>query len=25
MVKVGGTSLPMADAPFTECPSGVGK
>lgn len=25
MVQVGGTSLPMADAPYTECPSGVGK
>jgi len=25
MVQVGGPSLPMADAPFTECPSGVGK
>lgn len=24
MVQVGGTSLPMADAPYTECPSGVG-
>ena len=25
MVQVGGPSLPMADAPYTECPSGVGK
>jgi len=25
MVQVGDPSLPMADAPFTECPSGVGK
>ena len=25
MVQVGGTTLPMADSPYTECPSGVGK
>jgi Fe-S cluster biogenesis protein NfuA len=25
MVQVGGTALPMADSPYTECPSGVGK
>jgi Fe-S cluster biogenesis protein NfuA len=25
LVQVGAPSLPMADAPFTECPSGVGK
>jgi len=25
MVQVGGPSLPMADSPYTECPSGVGK
>jgi Fe-S cluster biogenesis protein NfuA len=25
MVQVGGPSLPMADAPYTDCPSGVGK
>lgn len=25
MVQVGAPSLPMADAPYTECPSGVGK
>jgi Fe-S cluster biogenesis protein NfuA len=24
MVQVGGTTLPMADSPYTECPSGVG-
>src|ERR1700710_2875414 len=24
MVQVGGTALPMADSPYTECPSGVG-
>lgn len=24
MVQVGGPSLPMADSPYTECPSGVG-
>jgi Fe-S cluster biogenesis protein NfuA len=25
MVQVGGPTLPMADSPYTECPSGVGK
>ncbi len=25
MVQVGGPALPMADSPYTECPSGVGK
>lgn len=25
MVQVGGTTLPMADSPYTECPSGVRK
>lgn len=25
MVQVGAPSLPMADAPYTECPSGIGK
>ncbi len=25
VVQVGGASLPMADSPYTECPSGVGK
>jgi len=25
LVQVGAPSLPMADAPYTECPSGVGK
>ena len=24
MVQVGGTTLPKADPPYTECPSGVG-
>jgi Fe-S cluster biogenesis protein NfuA len=25
MVQVGAEALPMADSPYTECPSGVGK
>jgi hypothetical protein len=25
MVQVGAPTLPMADSPYTECPSGVGK
>jgi len=25
MVQAGPAALPMADAPYTECPSGVGK